>query len=75
MVEVAEQVFDAPTRLGFLETEYFGGLAEEVQTPEWSVACGLALTSMRSRIREFNAGGKSPKRKVTEWFKKFSGKI
>ena len=75
MVEVAEQVFDAPTRLGFLETEYFGGLAGEVQTPEWAVACGLALTSMRSRIREYNTGGKSPKRKVTEWFKKFSGKI
>jgi cell division protein FtsA len=75
MVEIAEQVFDAPTRLGFLETEYFGGLAGEVQTPEWTVACGLALSSMRSRIREQNNGGKSPKRKVAEWFKKFSGKI
>jgi cell division protein FtsA len=75
MVEVAEQVFDAPTRLGFLEMEYFGGLAEEVQSPEWSVACGLALTSMRSRIREYNMGGKSPTQKVAEWFKKFSGKI
>ena len=75
MVEIAEQVFDAPTRLGFLETEYFGGLAGEVQTPEWTVACGLALSSMRSRIREHNNGGKSPKRKVAEWFKKFSGKI
>ena len=75
MVEIAEQVFDAPTRLGFLETEYFGGLAEEVQSPEWAVACGLALSSMRSQIREYNTGGKSPKRKVAEWFKKFSGKI
>ena len=75
MVEIAEQVFDAPTRLGFLETEYFGGLAEEVQSPEWTVACGLALSSMRSRIREYNNGVKSPKRKVAEWFKKFSGKI
>ncbi|MDQ3131856.1 MAG: cell division protein FtsA [Acidobacteriota bacterium] len=75
MIEIAEQVFDAPTRLGFLETEYFGGLAEEVQSPEWAVACGLALSSMRSQIREYNTGGKSPKRKVAEWFKKFSGKI
>ena len=74
MIEIAEQVFDAPTRLGFLETQYFGGLAEEVQSPEWAVACGLALSSMRSQIREYNAGGKSPKRKVAEWFKKFSGK-
>ncbi|HEY0659630.1 MAG TPA: cell division protein FtsA [Pyrinomonadaceae bacterium] len=75
MIEIAEQVFDAPTRLGFLETEYFGGLAEEVQSPEWAVACGLALSSMRSQIREYNTGGKSPKRKVAEWFRKFSGKI
>ncbi len=75
MIEVAEQVFDAPTRLGFLEAEYFGGLAEEVQSPEWAVACGLALSSMRAQIREYNTGGKSPKRKVAEWFKKFSGKI
>src|SRR4029079_6019085 len=29
MVEIAEQVFDPPTRLGFLEGEYFGGLAGE----------------------------------------------
>ncbi len=75
MVDIAEQVFDAPTRLGFLEEKYFGGLAEEVQSPEWAVACGLALSSMRAQIREYNSGGKSPTRKVAEWFKKFSGKI
>ncbi len=75
MTEIAEQIFDAPTRLGFLEPSYFGGLAEEVQTPEWATACGLALSSMRSQIREQSSGGKSPTQKVTEWFKKFSGKI
>jgi cell division ATPase FtsA len=75
MNEIAEQVFDAPTRLGFVETERFGGLVEAVQSPEWAVACGLTLSSMRAQIREYNAGGKSPTRKVAEWFKKFSGKI
>lgn len=75
MVEIAEQVFDAPTRLGFLEEKYFGGLAEEIQTPEWAVACGLALSSVRSQIREMNSGGKSPSRKVAEWFENFREKF
>ena len=75
MVDIAEQVFDAPTRLGFLEPEYFGGLAEKVQSPEWAVACGLALSSMRSQVREYNMSGKSPTRKVAEWFENFREKF
>src|SRR5215207_3943369 len=75
MVDIAEQVFDAPTRLGFLEAEYFGGLAGEVQTPAWATACGLALSSMRSQLREANNGGKSPTRKVAEWFETFREKF
>jgi cell division protein FtsA len=75
MVEIAEQVFDAPTRLGFLEPGYFGGLAEKVQSPAWAVACGLALSSMKSQIREYNLGGKSPTRKVAEWFENFREKF
>ncbi len=51
MVEIAEQVFDAPTRLGFLEAKDFGGLLDEVQNPEWAVAGGLALASMRTQIQ------------------------
>lgn len=75
IVEIGEQVFDAPTRLGFLETSFFGGLAEEVQSPEWATACGLALSSLRSQIREHNMGGKSPGRKVAEWFENFREKF
>lgn len=75
MVEIAEQVFDAPTRLGYLEQEYFGGLAEQVRGPEWAVGCGLALSSMRSQIREGNNAGKSPTRKVAEWFENFRDKF
>ncbi len=75
VVEVAEQVFDAPTRVGFPREDLFGGLVDELESPEWSVAIGLALTSMRSQIREYNSGGKSPTRKVAEWFENFRGKF
>ncbi|MDQ3061580.1 MAG: cell division protein FtsA [Acidobacteriota bacterium] len=75
MVEIAEQVFDAPTRLGFLEQKHFGGLLDEVQSPEWAVAGGLALASMRSQIRRQSQGGKSPTRKVAEWFENFREKF
>ena len=71
MVDIAEQVFDAPTRLGFLEESYFGGLAGEVQSPAWATACGLALSSIRSQVREQNYGGRSSRSKVTEWFENF----
>jgi cell division protein FtsA len=74
MVEIAEQVFDAPTRLGYLEQNYFGGLAEQATGPEWAVSCGLALSSMRSQLREFNRGGKRPSR-VAEWLDNFRDKF
>lgn len=75
MVEIAEQVFDAPTRLGFLDEKHFGGLIDEVQSPEWAVAGGLALSSLRTQIREHSMGGKSPSRKMVEWFESFRGKF
>ena len=75
MVEIAEQVFDAPTRLGFLDPQYFGGLAEKVQSPEWAVASGLALSSMRTQLRDSGNTSKSPTRKVAEWFENFRGKF
>ncbi|HMT08259.1 MAG TPA: cell division protein FtsA [Pyrinomonadaceae bacterium] len=65
--EIAEQIFDAPTRIGFLENEYFAGLMDSVQTPDWAVAGGLAQYSMRSQIRGQRYGGTSPVRKVTDW--------
>ncbi len=74
-VEIAEQVFDAPTRLGYLEKKHFGGLLDEVQSPEWATAAGLALASLRSQIRRHSAGGKSPTRKVAEWFENFREKF
>ena len=74
MVEIAEQVFDAPTRLGYLDHGQFGGLAEQVRGPEWAVASGLALSSMRSQVREFSRNGRRGS-KVAEWFENFRDKF
>ncbi|MBK8467468.1 MAG: cell division protein FtsA [Chloracidobacterium sp.] len=73
--EVAEQVFDAPTRAGFLESSNFGGLVEEVQGPQWATASGLALCSMRSQMRGLGDGDKSSARRVAEWFGNFRDKF
>jgi len=67
MVEIAEQVFDAPTRLGFIEPEYFGGLVERTQSPQWAVACGLALSSMRTQLRAADSNGRQSSWKVSAW--------
>jgi cell division protein FtsA len=75
MVEIAEQVFDAPTRLGFLDGKLFGGLLDEAQNPEWAVAAGLALASLRSQMRGQSAGGRFAARKVAGWFENFREKF
>jgi len=75
MVEIAEQVFDAPTRLGLLESSYFGGLVEKIQGPQWAVACGLALSSLRSQIRVADSNGRASSWKVSEWFGNFREKF
>lgn len=75
MCEMAEQVFDAPTRLGFVEPEYFGGLLDNARSPAWATACGLALTSMKSHLRDGDGGGRSPVRKVTEFFENIRDKF
>src|ERR1041385_1388690 len=54
-VEIAEQVFDAPVRLGYPERDRFGGLIEDVQSPAWAAAAGLALVSQRAHVVEQRA--------------------
>ena len=71
LAEIAEQVFDAPTRVGFLEESHFGGLLEEVKTPGWATACGLALLSLRTQLRNGPGSGKSSARRVAEWIGNF----
>jgi len=75
MVEIAEQVFDAPTRLGYMEPEYFGGLVERIQSPQWAVACGLALSSMRSQLRTADTNGRQSTWKVSAWLGNFRDKF
>jgi cell division protein FtsA len=57
MVEVAEQVFDAPVRLGYPERDRFGGLVEDIQTPAWTSAAGLSLVAGRASAVEARASG------------------
>ncbi len=73
--EIAEQVFDAPTRVGYLEPSFVGGLSDEVKGPQWATACGLALWSLRSQMRGFGHDGKSSARKVKEWIGSFRNKF
>ncbi|HEV2763778.1 MAG TPA: cell division protein FtsA [Pyrinomonadaceae bacterium] len=55
MVEIAEQVFDAPVRLGYPERDRFGGLVEDVQSPAWAAAAGLCLVAQRAQNAEIRA--------------------
>ncbi len=75
IVEIAEQVFDAPTRVGIPQQNLFGGLVDGLDSPKWAVSTGLALSSMRAQIRDLNSDGKSSTRKVAEWFESFRGKF
>lgn len=55
LVEVAEQVFDAPVRIGYPERDRFGGLVEDIQSPQWASAAGLCLVASRAQLAEARA--------------------
>lgn len=55
MIETAEQVFDAPVRLGRPERDRFGSLVEDVQNPAWAAAAGLSLVAGRAHTAEVRA--------------------
>ncbi|MEO6391624.1 MAG: cell division protein FtsA, partial [Pyrinomonadaceae bacterium] len=56
MSDIAEQVFDAPVRLGYPERDRFAGLIEDIQSPEWTTAAGLALVGHRAQGHELRSG-------------------
>src|SRR5256712_5252616 len=56
MTEIAEQVFDAPVRVGCPERDRFGGLVEDIQSPAWAAAAGLALVAHRAQAMEARSG-------------------
>lgn len=74
IAEIAEQVFDAPTRVGLPDAARFDGLLNEVRQPHWSVACGLAYWSMRNRMREGNSGNRFSVGRLMEWINRLSRK-
>lgn len=74
MVEVGEQVFDAPTRVGFPDRRIFGGLSAGIESPDWAVACGLAMSSMKEQLREMGAGNRGGG-KVAAWLENFREKF
>jgi cell division protein FtsA len=55
LVDVAEQVFDAPVRVGYPERDRFGGLIEDIQSPAWTAAAGLSLLAHRAQMVEARA--------------------
>jgi cell division protein FtsA len=73
MAEIAEQVFDAPVRLGFPERDRFGGLIEDVQSPAWAAAAGLSLVAQRAQGAESRsaAGKRGSTGKLTHFVSKF----
>jgi cell division protein FtsA len=79
MAEIAEQVFDAPVRVGFPERDRFGGLVEDLQDPAWTVATGLALFALKTQIAETQSveSDESRSGKFSAWIRKirenFSG--
>ncbi len=55
MPEIAEQVFDAPVRIGCPERDRFGSLVEDIQSPAWAAAAGLCLLGARAQNAEARA--------------------
>lgn len=74
MVELAEQIFDAPTRLGVVRRDLVAGLIEEVEAPEWAVACGLAINSMRGQLRGEYGSREGIASKLGKFFSRFGKK-
>jgi cell division protein FtsA len=75
MVDIAEQVFDSPTRSGIPEEGFFSGLVQQISTPSWAAVCGLALSSMKEQIRDNHLGAKSATARVAEWIGSIRGKF
>ena len=49
MIELGEEIFHMPVRLG--AAKYSGALADGVQNPRFSTACGLLIEAQTQRKR------------------------
>jgi cell division protein FtsA len=58
MVDLAEQIFDLPARIGY--PRKVGGMTDMVKTPQFSTAIGLVFFGMKNeschRFKETEAG-------------------
>ncbi|CAN5325116.1 cell division protein FtsA [soil metagenome] len=77
MVEIAEQVFDAPVRLGYPEGDRFGGLVDDIQSPQWASAAGLCLVAQRALEAEARvaAGRRGNTGSLTAFVSKFRNRF
>src|SRR5881392_1693352 len=77
MTEIAEQVFDAPVRIGYPERDRFGGLIEDIQSPAWTAAAGLALLAYRTQAAEIRTGvsRRGSTGKLTHFVSKFRNRF
>jgi cell division protein FtsA len=70
VVELAEQVFEMPVRLGV--PQGVGGLSANVADPRFSTGVGLVLHAARPEIRETGSAGMSasakPRVDLRSWF-------
>jgi cell division protein FtsA len=77
MAEIAEQVFDAPVRLGYPERDRFGGLIEDIQSPVWAAAAGLSLVTQRALTADarIGAGKRGSTGRLTHFVSKFRNRF
>ena len=71
--EIAEQVFEAPVRIGQPETDRLTGLTEDLCHPDWAAAAGLALLGNRIINAENRTGLniRTPTGRLVEFVAKF----
>ena len=77
MSEIAEQVFDAPVRIGYPERDRFGGLIEDIQSPIWAAAAGLSLVTQRAQTADarVGAGRRGSTGRLTHFVSKFRNRF
>ena len=72
MVELGEEVFHLPVRIGV--PAYVGGLADVVRSPRYATAVGLLLEGREQHLREEqsraeNRGLTNVAGRMKQWFK------
>ena len=67
MIELGEEIFHMPVRLGV--PKYQGALADVVQSPRFSTACGLLMEAQTQRRRGMKVREKRNAKQVFGWMR------